>query len=758
MHEDTFYCLGKIVYKLRWLIILFWLVLFLAFIPFLPKLMKPFTTTGFVDIHSQSAKADDYLNEKLGYSYNRFIIMYQSKKLLANSSEFNDEVKKSLSKLENFPIKHQIIYPEDNKKQISKDKHSAYAVVLFKDNKKDDNGLLKEFTSYLKKTPKELTMRIGGEPVFLEDTKTQTQEDLYKSEYIATPVAIITMLLVFGSVVAAILPILLGAVCALIILGTLFTLGHAISLSVFTINIALLLGLCLSLDYALFIVSRFRHEIKENPSVIDAIAVTQATAGKAVFFSALAVFVSLSALLLFPINILFSVGIGGLTAVSVAVAIAIFLLPAVLAVLNSKINLFPVAFWKNRLPDFHYWRWLVHKVVRHRYVFFLTSLIILFLMAYPFLHIKFGISDFRILPPTKESRQVFDIFKSEFGENKLSPIFVIVNTPHKKNILSDKYIDDLFDFSKNIKKDSRVDSISSIVNTDPVLTKDEYQKLYTGPKEYLTSPVKKLLQITTKDGMSVITVISKFPSNSKETRALIEKLRDSHLENKMTVALTGDPVNTIDVLHSIGKIFPYAMLWIMVVTYFILLILLRSIFLPVKAIITTLLSLCASYGALVFVFQEGHFHRLLHFAPQGILDISLLIIIFCALFGFSMDYEVFLLSRIKEYYEQTGNNVKSIVFGIVQSSRIISSAAIIVILICFSFMSADILMVKAFGLGIAIAIFVDAFLIRTILVPAVMAIMGKWSWYLPKWLDYILPKLSFNPKKREFKDYRSETF
>ena len=194
-------------------------------------------------------------------------------------------------------------------------------------------------------------------------------------------------------------------------------------------------------------------------------------------------------------------------------------------------------------------------------------------------------------------------------------------------------------------------------------------------------------------------------------------------------------------LATIYRVLPHAMIWIMVFSYLILLILLRSVFLPFKAILMNLLSLCASYGALVFVFQEGHFAQWLNFQPQEMLDISLLVIIFCALFGFSMDYEVFLLTRIREAYLLTRDNNKSIVFGIEKSSRIITSAALIVIVLCASFLVADVLMVKAFGLGIAVAIFMDAFLIRSFLVPATMALFKSWNWYLPRWLDRILPNL-----------------
>jgi RND superfamily putative drug exporter len=746
MHKDLFYRFGKSIYYCRWLIIVIWLLLILACIPFAPKLMEPFKAIGFSDPQSESAKANDVLNNKLGFSYNQFIIMYHSDTLLATHSKFINEIDDSLADLTKFSLKHQVIHPSSSNKQISVDKHTAYAVVLFKGNQEVDDKTLTELKTLLK-TPKHLEMHIGGEPVFLNDTKIQTQVDLFNSEYIATPVAVVTMLLVFGSVVAASLPVILGGVCALVILMLLYCLGHAFTLSVFTLNIALLLGLCLSLDYALLIVNRYRDELAHGRSAIDALAVTVATAGKSVFFSGLAVLVSLSALLLFRINILFSVGMGGLAAVSMAILVAIVLLPAVLAVLHHRINWLSIRIFKPRNKHHSsYWYRVVTKVVKRPLLYFCTILFFLFFLGYPFLEAKFGFSDFRILPKTRESRQVFDNFQAQFGDSKLSPIFAIVTTPEKSMLTRDN-LDALYTYVDAIKKDPRVESVTSIVSTEPRLTKHQYAALYTEQKDHLPPELKEFLKTTTRDDVTLLTILSKYPGDSKETKDLIRSLRHMQPGNNMHVDLTGSTVNTLDALKSISETFPWAFAWIVCFTYLILLISLRSFFLPLKAILTAMLSLFASYGVLTLVIQQGYLHELMHFEPQGLLDISLLIIIFCALFGISMDYEVFLLTRIKEYYEQTGDNIKSIVMGIDRSCRIISSAAIIVVLICFSFMSAQILIVKAFGLGIAVAVFVDAFIIRTMLVPATMALLGKWNWYLPKWLGRILPAISFDPEK-----------
>ncbi|ASQ46329.1 Membrane protein YdfJ [Legionella clemsonensis] len=740
MQGHFFYTLGKFIYPLRWFIVVFWLLVLLASLPFLPNIISPFKTTGFIDETSQSAKAEEYINKKLDYNTaNKFLIIYRSPTLLATNPQFIQKIKQSLEDLKDFPIKHEILMPEDNKSQIAKDKHTAYVVVMVKSSEPLKDRLLTQFEKAIKK-PKGMTVELGGEAVFVKDVNKQTQTDLYRADLVAAPVAIVTLLFVFGSVVAALLPIVLGGGAALIILTMLFFLGYIYTLSIFTLNIALLLGLCLSLDYSLFIISRFRDELHHDVPVSEAIAVTEETAGKAVFFSGLAVLVSLSALFLFPINILFSVAMGGIVAVIVAVLTAIVLLPAILSILNRRINLLSVRFHRKGKKRASFWYWLATKIVKRPLLFFFPVLLFLLMLGYPFLSAKFGVSDHRILPETSEHRRFFDTYAKKFNIESLNPILVLIQTPHSY-ILSKTNLDNLYDLAQRLKKDPAIDNVNSIVTTDSKLTKNQYYHLYNDNKDSRSKSLKQLLATTTSYSFTVMNIISKYPINSPETQELIATLRDMSVAKGMEIELTGTPVINKEVLESISRILPLAILWIIIFTYLILLVLLRSLFLPVKAILMNLLSLCACYGALVLVFQEGYLSQWLHFEPQGMLDISLLVIIFCALFGFSMDYEVFLLTRIKECYEENRVNSNSIVFGIEKSSRIITSAALIVIVICGSFLVAEVLMVKAFGLGIAVAIFVDAFLIRTLLVPSTMALLQSWNWYLPKWLDRLLPRL-----------------
>jgi len=438
MQSTPFYKFGKFIYTHRLPIIILWLLMVICCVPFMPNLMTPFQTTGFVDEHSESAKADHYLDTKLGYRYNRFIIIYNSKHLLATNTEYINKLKKSLVDLKNFPNKHEIIYPDMNKNQISKDKHTAYVVILFKSKLHMEPELVTQLKKSIK-TPPDMTIQIGGEPVFIDGVNKQTQKDLYHADVLAAPIATIVLILVFGSVVAAVLPVVLGGGCALLILTALYALGHACSLSIFTINIALLLGICLSLDYALFIVSRFREELNQHQSISDVIAITMATAGKAVFFSGLAVFISLAALLIFPVNILFSVGVGGLTAVFVAVLVGIIVLPAVLAVLNTRINVWSV-FKINKSSSAGIWRFIASTVVKRPLMFFCFALIVLLLLGSPFLKAKLGVSDLHILPPQSESRQFFDDYKNHFNEHELTPITLIITAKHG-DILTEKHPD-----------------------------------------------------------------------------------------------------------------------------------------------------------------------------------------------------------------------------------------------------------------------------------------------------------------------------
>lgn len=739
VQSQRFYHLGQWVYRWKTGIVVLWIALILASIPFLTYVDAPFESTGFVVNDSTSVQLDNQLKKSMPYYKNRFMILFQSDRYLTTSPEFKARMKYALQPLKNLAWEHQVIAPESDSRQYSKDKHAAYVTLAFKNNAVMDASQLEQIQSALR-IPKHMKVVMGGEAVFMHHIEQQTQKDLFRADKVAAPASILTLILIFGSLIAALLPMLLGGGCGLIILVSLYLIGYLSSLSIFTLNIALLLGLCLSFDYAIFIIFRFREELQQkNHSLDEVVARSVATAGRSVFFSGLAVFISLSALLMFPINILYSVGVGGLAAVFFSVLAAITFLPALLGLLGEGIHRFPILGLHQysmhkpcSSPGF--WHRLGSCVIRRPWLYFVLTLILLLGMGAPFMKAHFGISDLNVLPKHSASNRFLSLFQSHFNENELSPI--VLSVKFKNNVLDKENIGILYDFVQRVKKFKAIETIDSIVTLDQELSKEQYQALYQLPQHQLKKQVRQLLQLSNTKTRTLVYVISRYDSNAKETLNLVKKIQSMKLPKGMTLALTGSPVNNLDVIRCIEHGFPYAIAWIMVLTYISLFLLLRSLFLPLKAILMNVLSLSASYGVLVYVFQQGHGHEWLNFIPQGMLDVSLMIIIFCALFGFSMDYEVFLLSRIKECYQATHRNDESIIFGIEKSSKIITSAAAIVIILCGSFMFADVLMVKEFGLGIAIAIFVDAFIIRLFLVPSTMALVSSWNWYVPRCLDH----------------------
>jgi RND superfamily putative drug exporter len=358
----------------------------------------------------------------------------------------------------------------------------------------------------------------------------------------------------------------------------------------------------------------------------------------------------------------------------------------------------------------------------------------------PFLHITFSSPDASIMPPSVQSRQVYDILNTEFNASETTPILVVVKTKPGTTAFDAANLAYLYDFVRAVQADPRVARVDSIVSADPRLTLPQYQVYYRNIADLHDPYLTQFARQYARGDTTLISIISKFSSNAAESRALVAKVRNSTIGNGMTFAVTGATAGVTDVVNGLYHSFPIALLFIVLTTYIVLLLLFRSVVLPLKAIVMNALSIIASYGMLVFVFQDGHFGRLLNFKALHFIEPTLPIIMFCTLFGLSMDYEVFLLSRIKEAYDATGDNAHSVATGIERSARIITSAALIVVLVASSFVTADIVLVKALGLGVAVAVAVDATVVRALLVPATMRLLGDWNWYAPRWLLRFLPR------------------
>ena len=735
-----FYYLGKIATRYRWLIVGFWMVTIAVSLPFAPRVSEVLHSGGFVSPDAESERAINLLAQKLHLDLTVVQVIFTSQNYTADSPQFVQQARVALAGVQRMPEVSGIVSFADNPRQISLDRHAAYVNITLKADPDSAPKLLPELEHRIQPVPG-LKASIGGGPVFYEDIQSVSESDLRRAEMLAFPFAIIALLLVFRSVVAAVLPALLGGCAVVVSLALLFGLGQVTTLSIFVLNITTLFGLGLGVDYSLFMVSRFREELAHGYSVEEAVAITVATAGRAVTFSGFTVSIGLSGLIFFHINMLHSVGLGGILVVLIAVFAAITLLPAVLAIIGTRVNAFPVRIarlWgRGRIQptgadenqQHGFWYRLSQLVMRYPVRILVPVLLVLIALGLPFLGVRFSAPDASILPAHVPSRAAYDLLASRFDVRETTPILLAVQT--KGDVLTLANIRNLYSYVRRIEADPRVARVDSIFSADPRLTLDQYELLYTHPQLIADPYLSALLKSSAAGDTTLILVISKYGMLDQHSLELVQTIRNTPPGNGMTALVDGGTAGNIDYVSSLYTDFPVAVLIVAITTYIVLLLFFRSLLLPLKAILMNTLSILASYGALVVIFQDGFLHQLLGFTPLGFVEASSPILLFCALFGLSMDYEVFLLSRIQEAYWQTGDNTQAVALGLQRSGGIITSAAVIVIVVSACFASADMILVKALGLGMALAVALDATLVRGLLVPATMRLLGNLNWWLP---------------------------
>ena len=738
-----FYHLGKLATRYRWLIVGFWMVAIGVALPFAPRASEVLHSGGFVSPDAESQQAVNLLVEKLHLDLTVVQVIFTSQHYTAESPQFIQETQTALAGVRRMSEVSGIVSFTDNPRQVSLDHHAAYVNVLLKSDPDSAPKLLPEFEHNLQAVP-DLKTSIGGGPVFYEDIQAVSERDLRRAEMLAFPFAVIALLLVFRSVIAAVLPALVGGGAVIVSLALIFGLGQVTTLSIFVLNITTLFGLGLGVDYSLFIVSRFREELTRGRNVEEAIAITVATAGRAVTFSGLTVSIGLMGLVFFRINMLRSVGIGGVLVVLMAVLAAITLLPAVLAIIGTRVNAFPIRLprlWGRKQiqpnsdgsasidPQYGFWYRLSQVVMRYPMRIFVFVLLLMIGLGLPFLMVRFSAPDASILPVNVPSRAAYDLLASRFNDRETTPVLLAVQT--KGDVLTPDNIRNLYAYVRRIEADPLVERVDSIVSADPRFTLEQYELLYAHPQLVADPYLAAFLKTSVAGDTTMISVISKYGMLDPHSEELVQSIRNTHPGNGITVLVDGGTAGNIDYVQSLYTDFPMAVLIVSITTYIVLLLFFRSLFLPLKAILMNTLSILACYGALVAIFQNGFMHQALGFTPLGFVEASSPILLFCTLFGLSMDYEVFLLSRIQEAYWQTGDNARAVALGLQRSGRIITSAALIVIVVSLCFATADMILVKALGLGMALAVALDATLVRGLLVPATMRLLGDWNWWLP---------------------------
>jgi len=725
--------LGRAVYRRRYIVLVVWAAIFIAALPFAPRAADFLKPGGFTREHHQAVQARRVLQERLGFSTVSLEVVFQHPQWTAYQPEFTQAVLRATASVAGAEGVSSVRTHLDDPARVGKSGHSVHVTIGLQMQLEEAIDALEGLTARIDPGP--LQMTVTGGPTLYKDISLASEADLRRSETFAFPLAAFTLLLVFGALAAAVAPAVVGGTGVAVALAVIFFLSQGVDMSVFALNIVSLLGIGLGIDYSLFYTSRFREELANGRSVPDAIAATQRAAGTAIVFSAIASLVGLASLLAFDSMVLQSVGIGAIAVIGAALLASTTLMPALLSVLGERVNRYRIGIrWDKTGKSL--WAPLSLWVMKRPILVLVPTVTFLVALAIPVKDLRLGTVDATVLPPSMESRQGFDLLREEFGFtlNTFIPVaYTFEGSPFEQGNLAAVYA-----YGRALEGLPEVKRVTSIVTLDKSYTFDQYKLMYARPEALTDINAQLLLQDTVRDGIVVFGVQSESHPFSPEARRLVGEIRALRPPSGHRTYVDGGSGEVKDIVDSLYGRFPLAIGAVVAVTYVTLLLLFRSLLLPLKAVVLNVLSILASYGALVFVFQQGHLSGLLDFQSLGMIEATTPILLFAILFGLSMDYEIFLLSRVAEAYKRTGDNRASVAEGLEKSGLIITGAGAILVVVAASFLAADIVIVKAVGLGLALAVFVDVTIVRALVAPALMRIAGKWNWWLPGWLARIL--------------------
>ncbi|UDY24007.1 MMPL family transporter [Nocardioides sp. Kera G14] len=587
----------------------------------------------------------------------------------------------------------------EQEKPLLRSKDGSQALVLAHVRGDDDEVQSRGewFADHLNTKVDTATIKVGGAAATYGAVTDQTTKDLTRAELISIPLTAIALILVFGSLVSAAIPLSIGILAIVGTLAILRGLAAITDVSIYAMNMTTALSLALAIDYSLFMVSRFREELARGRDIAEAVTTTVSTAGRTVFFSACTVALSLAALAVFPLYFLRSFAYAGIAVVAIAAAASLLILPALLTLLGHKVNALKVRrIHADRPAEQTFWFSLASKVMRRPVIFGATVIAILLLLGSPFLRAAFGYPDDRVLPTAQISRQVGDTLRTDFATNAASALNGVTVSGGADRSAIASYVDSL-------KKVDGVDGVSAIPKDDAV-------------RFDLSSDVD--------------------PFSHKGIQ-LVRDIRAVDVPADMgDVHWTGWGPFNVDAIDGIAAGLPWALGLIALTTFLILFLFTGSIVVPLKALILNLFSLTATFGAMVWVFQEGHLSSVLGFTPAGYLVANMVVLMFCLAFGMSMDYEVFLLSRIREEWVHSDHtheaNTRAVALGLGRTGRIVTAAAALMAIVFAAMVTSKVLFMQLFGLGLTLAVLMDATLVRGILVPAFMQLMGRANWWAPR--------------------------
>jgi RND superfamily putative drug exporter len=660
---------------------------------------------------------------ELGRDEADVLVLYSSPDRTVDDPAFRQAVTGTLAALPSSVVERTTSwYATGAAPLVSADRHATYAVLALRgaDEQQRTDGLAAIEDSL---AAPGLRTQVGGGVTIGRDIEERITADIARAETLSMPVLLVLLVVIFGSVVAAGLPLAIGVMAILGAFTALRLFTLVTDVSVFAVNVITILGLGLAIDYGLFMVSRFREELRRGLSTEDAVVRTMATAGRTVAVSGLTVAIALAGLLIFPQVFLRSMGFGGMAAVLVAMVAALTLLPALLSVLGPRVNALPV---RRRRPagatGDGAWARIAHSVMRRPVLYAVSVVTVLLVLGLPFLRITFGGIDARALPAGTESRVVAETLDRDFTANVGSPVEAVVTLP------------------------AAVGSADSPAGQAALRSWVDSARGLDGITSAAVTGIGRRVGGDSAGSTARVELGLAGDPISGPARAVVQRVRDLPPPPggpDSSVLVGGRTAELVDLLASVGSRLPWMALLVVGTSFVLLFLAFGSVVLPVKALLMNVLSLSASFGAIVWIFQDGRLSGLLDFTPTGTLEATQPILVLAIVFGLSMDYEVFLMSRIKEQYDLTGDNTAAVATGLQRTGGIITSAALLLTVVIGAFSLSGITFIKLIGVAMIIAIVIDATVVRTLLVPATMRLLGRANWWAPAPLRRLHDRIGF---------------
>jgi RND superfamily putative drug exporter len=752
---------GAFVYRFRRPVSVIALMVAIASLTLASQASNALSAGGWLDNHSESANVAERLAREFGAGRSSVIALFRSDAAGADatSGAFQGAIATALQRVAADPRVRGIVgYTETGDRRfISTAGDAAYAVVELDMTDEQSVAIVEDLRADIV-PPSGYAYQLTGYGPITRDSAVQSEKDLQRAETVSLPIAALILVLVFASVIAAGMPLLVAGLAIPSSLALIYLVAQQVEMSIFVLNIATMLGLALAIDYSLFIVSRFREELRRGRTVGEAVERAVATSGKAVAFSGVAVAIGLSGLLLFTAPAIRSIGIAGALVALCSVVYALTFLPAVLGMLGHRVNSLTIGglvrrFRGNIASDAtgarrtSRWERVAHGVMARPYVVLVPTLALLLVAGTPFLRLQQGVPGAEIYPAGVESRDAYVALQTEFAPGETTPIVILADVTG--NPTDPANIAALEAYGARIATLEGIDRVEGPFSiTDPAtgarLSADQVAAVYALPQGQRPAGIDALLARYVHGSTVRLDAISPLSPSKPAATDLIPVIRGVGPGSGITTEVGGSAATGHDFLVSQGDRAPWAVGMTLIASAVILFLLFGSVVIPIKAVIMTLLSISASFGALVWIFQQGNLSDVLHFEPLGYTIAGNPIIMFSVIFGLSMDYEVLLLSRVQEAYRRTGDNTASVAEGLARTAGVITGAALIMVTVFAAFALADIITIKSIGVGMAIAVAVDATIIRVLLVPATMRLMGRWNWWAPGGLQRIADRLGFS--------------